>query len=472
MKDACSRLFSCPDMTAEERTSIVYLFTGKQKIGKPKRKEVSQKMKTSTKNLTTQKKNSFVRALALLLTALLLVTVLPLGVMAEEAADTAPTIQTTLRDGTIQKGSKKAFDVWAKDAAGNKIAATVTLNGNKLSPTWDDSAKTSYTLSFTQSNIGENTVKISAEADGKTTELTYTINYVGAKEGDSIGYAYLSVELFTIGCSYLVKPTRVEIFEGETSAEVLLRVLSESGYCAYYGGTPKSGFYMGYVSDGDNAETRYSGYTGSGISKNPKKLELDPKIPEYLESHVENYIDVDDFTKNFEGYLGEFDISFMSGWMYAVNNVAPNVGMADYYLGDGDVMRVQFTLAYGLDIGASESMGGFMGPNYYDVANRDALTKTIAGVASGFLDGSEENAEIAKAYADAIAMAETLNAPQDKINAANAALTNAVEARKAALVGTGDDTVIAAITFAVSATLLTVITVSFVIEKKKAGKNS
>ena len=158
--------------------------------------------------------------------------------------------------------------------------------------------------------------------------------------------------------------------------------------------------------------------------------------------------------------------------MYAVNNVAPNVGMADYYLGDGDVMRVQFTLAYGLDIGASESMGGFMGPNYYDVANRDALTKTIAGVASGFLDGSEENAEIAKAYADAIAMAETLNAPQDKINAANAALTNAVEARKAALVGTGDDTVIAAITFAVSATLLTVITVSFVIEKKKAGKNS
>ena len=65
--------------------------------------------------------------------------------------------------------------------------------------------------------------------------------------------------------------------------------------------------------------------------------------------------------------------------MYSVNGVFPNVGFADYYIQDGDVMRVQFTLAYGADIGGSSSLGGG-GDSYFENVNkeRDALTETMA----------------------------------------------------------------------------------------------
>ncbi len=52
-------------------------------------------------------------------------------------------------------------------------------------------------------------------------------------------------------------------------------------------------------------------------------------------------------------WLGEFDHGFLSGWMYSINGVMPNVGMADYYLKDGDVFRLHYTAKnYGEDINA------------------------------------------------------------------------------------------------------------------------
>lgn len=70
--------------------------------------------------------------------------------------------------------------------------------------------------------------------------------------------------------------------------------------------------------------------------------------------------------------------------MYSVNNVFPNVGFADTYLSDGDIVRVQFTLGYGADIGGFGAMGTSI-PNvekqpksgYFSVANKDSLTKAI-----------------------------------------------------------------------------------------------
>ena len=43
--------------------------------------------------------------------------------------------------------------------------------------------------------------------------------------------------------------------------------------------------------------------------------------------------------------------------MFCLKNVFPNVGFADSYLSEGDVVRVQFTLAYGSDIGGGYAMG-------------------------------------------------------------------------------------------------------------------
>ena len=82
-----------------------------------------------------------------------------------------------------------------------------------------------------------------------------------------------------------------------------------------------------------------------------------------------------------EGYspnqLSEFDFTQGSGWMYCVNNRFPNVGFSEYYLQDGDVMRIQFTLAYGSDIGGVSGAGYTYAGDFYEIVNRDELTKRL-----------------------------------------------------------------------------------------------
>ena len=70
------------------------------------------------------------------------------------------------------------------------------------------------------------------------------------------------------------------------------------------------------------------------------------------------------------------------GYCYYTNFQNENyVGFADYYLSDGDVMRAQFTLKYGGDIGGSGGMGG----GAIDIFNE----KKIAVVVGASGDASE-----------------------------------------------------------------------------------
>lgn len=349
-------------------------------------------------------------------------------------AVSGPTITTTLTDNIVQRGSKKTFDVWAGNSAGNKIKATVRLNGQTVDPTWDDNDKTSYTLIFTKE--GENIVTVSASSDGgKKKELTYHITYQKAGQGETIGTATWSVELFTVGCGYLIYPVEMQIREGETAAEQLIRLLHNNGFVGYYNGTPKSAFYLGYIADGTASGVKYNNYTKSGTPQNPKKLNLSPSVPSLLVPYLNDtmtFFDPEDYKNNWVGYIGEFVFTNGSGWMYSVNNNFPNVGFADTYLSDGDVVRVQFTLAYGADIGGLGSVGSSNIPGvdnqpesgFYAVANKDALNKTISkALSSGLM--SRDN--VKKAYETALSVMKTLNASQSSVNNAVSELNNALE---------------------------------------------
>ena len=196
------------------------------------------------------------RILLLLCAVLMLFSMFP---AIRSGASSGPSLVTTLTDNAVQRGSKKNFDVWARNASGEKIRAIVTHNGTRLEPTWDDSEKASYTLNFTEE--GENIVTVSASSDGgKKKQLTYRILYRRAEPGEEIGRAIWSVEAFTVGCGYIVEPTEVPIREGETAAEQLLRLLSENGLVGYYGGTAKSSFYLAYIADGTASGERYNSY--------------------------------------------------------------------------------------------------------------------------------------------------------------------------------------------------------------------
>lgn len=349
------------------------------------------------------------------------------------AAAAAPSIETTLTDNITLSGSKKTFDVFARNSAGEKIRAVVKLNGETVSPTWDDSDKTSYTLSLTKE--GENIVTVSATSDGgRKKELTYHITYRKAAQGEAIGSAVWSVELFTVGGGYLVYPAEMPIYEGEPAAEQLVRLLSENGYVAYYSGTPKQGFYLGYIADGDSQNEKYDNYQKSASPKAPKKLDIKTAIPEILKPYLKDtmtFFDEEDYEKNRAGYIGEFVYTNGSGWMYSVNNVFPNVGFADEYLSDGDVVRVQFTLGYGADIGGLGALGngGFSGSGdlpeggYFKTADKDNLTSLIAK-ARGLLDRANVN----RAYQNALSVVQTLDASQSAVDAAASDLSKALSA--------------------------------------------
>lgn len=349
-------------------------------------------------------------------------------------AAAGPTVTTTLSDNLLQRGSKKTFDVWAKNAAGKKIKATVKLNGQKVEPTWDDNEKTSYTLVFTK--IGQNIVTVSASADGgKRVTQTYHITYQKAKPGEAIGTAVWSVELFTIGCGYLIAPVKQPIYEGETAAEQLVRLLHHNGYVGYYGGTVKSSFYLAYIASGTATGEKYNSYKKSGTPTGAKKLNLSPKIPAVLVPHLKDtmtFYDPADYQKNWVGYLGEFAFTNGSGWMYSVNHIFPNVGFADSYLSDGDVVRVQYTLGYGADIGGFGAVGTEI-PNvetqptggYFAVANKDELSKTIC---KALALGNKASPQVQKAYENALAVMAELNASQSKVGSAVKALNSALAA--------------------------------------------
>ena len=105
-------------------------------------------------------------------------------------------IETSLSDIKSQRGSIINFDVWATDKDGKKIDSSVTLNGQTVPKTWDDVSKTSYRLKFT--DAGENIIIITAGDAAKT----LIVNYIPSQEGDVIGKAAVSAEVFTLGRGY------------------------------------------------------------------------------------------------------------------------------------------------------------------------------------------------------------------------------------------------------------------------------
>ncbi len=314
------------------------------------------------------------------------------------------TIETTLTDGITQKNSRRTFDVIARDGNGEKISVSevkVTLNGSVVNYNWDDSVKTSYTLKFTQE--GENKIVITAR--NKT--VTYTINYIKAEEGEVVGQAVFALEAFTLGEGYIIEPTLVDIHEGENAAQMLSGFLKANGLDLTYTGSLESGFYMSAVIGDKIAEIPTDG------GNIPAAL---------LEKLDENGFTVNE--RSTPNRLGEFDYTTGSGWMYCLNNVFPNVGYADSYLSEGDVVRSQFTLAYGSDMGGGYAVGDSGYKGYFPVADKDDLTYRIAQINAEIEKNAnylEENG-LTKAYNDAMDVLENLLSSQADVDAALAAL--------------------------------------------------
>jgi len=315
----------------------------------------------------------------------------------------SPTITTTITDGMTFTNNKATLDVWAKDASGNKLAAskvTVTVNGEVASINWDDTEKTSYNFVFED---GENTVIITAADGNYITTVTYQVTCDPSADATIT----VAVEGFTVGLGYIIAPYKLvldeetlaemaglygyadaaSMKESLTAAHVLDYTLQLHGLTMRHQGGLESGsgFYMSSISGLDTSNAA---------------------VPDALLAKLEEngyYPDAAPYT---EGTLEEFDFTYGSGWMYEVNNVFANVGFCDFIPQDGDVMRIQFTLAYGADLGST-----MVGDVWFDEVDRNALTVAIADAIEAGVD-----------YSEALEVVSTFGVTQDELDAACEAL--------------------------------------------------
>ena len=92
------------------------------------------------------------------------------------------------------------------------------------------------------------------DAEDNTTELTYSIFCTAAESGERIGTVHISVEATTVGSGILLSQD-VDIYEGETAAETVVRMLQNNGYSVDYTGNYETGFYLARISSESNFVT-------------------------------------------------------------------------------------------------------------------------------------------------------------------------------------------------------------------------
>lgn len=159
------------------------------------------------------------------------------------------------------------------------------------------------------------------------------------------GFIVFSIEALPLGFDFLIPPTFVPFHEGETVAEVSIRVFEEYGL-AFTGGEPES-FYLTTLQ-------------WPGLSEF-----LEPNVPDYLmEQLIANYCYDEnegwDQAEPTNNMLGTGNYTYYSGWMYADNDVIPNVGSSDVPVEEGHVYRWMYSIyGYGMDLGMSDGWGMF-----------------------------------------------------------------------------------------------------------------
>lgn len=147
--------------------------------------------------------------------------------------------------------------------------------------------------------------------------------------------AYISVEKFTIGQGFLVEPSVVDITEGETVADVLVRFMDEKEWELNAKNT-KYGFYLEgiYNADSGNGHVPQCIQTMTGNKVNNNLL--NPASEKNI-----CYPDLEEFSYQ------TVESGTTTGWCYYINNTFPPIGMGSYKVSDGDVIRIRFTLTDG-----------------------------------------------------------------------------------------------------------------------------
>lgn len=315
-------------------------------------------------------------------------------------------LYVSVQNDMTTRSQHMTFDVIATidDKKAADKAVIVTNNGKNVPINWSDPAKTSYTVTL---EAGINELVVTVQNGEHMMQETSYIDYEPAAIGEIIGHYVLSMDVAVAGLGHLVEPKILPIINGENAAHHVVRALTEENFDFYNTGDLNNNFYLGTVFGGNLQEKQEYAF--------PEAI---------VEAAIEHEFELR-YDFEVEKGLGEFVFSGGSGWMYAVNNVFPNVGFADYYLQDGDVMRIQFTLNLGRDLGGGDPTMG-IGDNFFNVVTKDVLTAEVARINSSDMSTALlAHHELQAAYEQAYDVLLDVNPMQHDIDAATSALQHA-----------------------------------------------
>lgn len=215
--------------------------------------------------------------------------------------------------------------------------------------------------------------------------LTLNTTQVQAEENVTV---YISVEKFSLGQGYIVKPVKVTVEQGTVVSEIVEKVLGMEGYRPEIDIHSSYGWYLAGIEQADNGNTqvpvsvmRLDTY-GFGLRYPTGRLPGSENIV---------YPELAQFSYQEEG--------MSSGWFYYVNNKAPGYGMAYYPVEDQDVIRIQFTLCMG---------------DLEQIPDIDMATKSLALI-SDYLQGQTTDEEIITVREKGLAVVSDMDAEKDVI---------------------------------------------------------
>lgn len=222
--------------------------------------------------------------------------------------------------------------------------------------------------------------------------------WAGAEE--TAGHVTFTVEKFTLGQGYVVEPVETAFTAEDTVASLMDKVLGADHYKAPDGAWGK---YLTSIRDEGEAPLQ---------------------IPAYIQKAVTDGGETIDTSGVAEkGWLGQADYTGQAGWLFMVNNTAPQTSMWDTKPQDGDVIRLCFSVwGYGadfMDTGYGEPLAVF--------ANLDAASAKLAA----FQAAADREQQLAKpevkAARDALVAAVTdLTSSQNTVDHALTAFRRAL----------------------------------------------
>ena len=304
-----------------------------------------------------------------------------------------------------ENGTITVLDDAAEAAEGEAISFSVTadtgyeMKGGSVMVTTESGEEVEWNVAAGQYNF-------IMPAEPVTISAVFEVSLVK-------GYVVLTIERFVLGLGYKYVPYLSPVYESDTVAKLLYRVLAEHGDTLTFSGSLDNGFYIASLSDPETKDTP-----------------IDP--PSYLSQYaglVRSTAAPGGVKATDPENLGEFHYTSTSGWMYSVNNWFPNVGASDvgvdysgvYNITDGDVIRWQYTLGgYGADIGdgfddgSGESVG-----SYAALENRTAYTYTLAQINSLYPKWRDANKET---FENALAVVSDLDSTDSELQEAMAPL--------------------------------------------------